>query len=158
MNTHTIGWNLSGLAGHDHLGNEISVRELVAALEGYEQILSIVNLSDSMRDSLAKQAAESYRIKMQNEHQQRTISELESALNNAHARASNLLNEHADIQKDVAISALAKYADPRNWANPRNQYGDLQTDQCNVFIKGFHGYELAILAMSVIQLNKEQAA
>lgn len=155
MNTHSIDWNLSGLAGHDKHGNEISVRELVAALEGYEQILSIVNLSDSMRDSLAKQAAENYRIKMQSEHQQRTIAELESALNNAHARASKLLSEHAEIQRDVALSTLATYADPRSWANPRNQHGELQSDQRSVFIKGFHGYELA---MSVPQQNKEQAA
>jgi hypothetical protein len=155
MNTHTIDWNLSGLAGHDKHGNEISVRELVAALEGYEEILRVVNLSDTMRDSLAKQAIENYRIKMQNEHQQRTIAELESVLNNANVRICNLLNEHAEIQQDAACSALAVYADPRNWANPRNQHGDIQTEQRSVFIKGFHGFEIAAQAL---QQNKEQAA
>ncbi|QUX96575.1 hypothetical protein C0J08_14725 [Marinomonas sp. CT5] len=155
MNTHSIDWNLSGLAGHDHLGNEISVRELAMALEGYEELLRVVNLSDSMRDSLAKQAAENYRIKMQNERQQRTIAELERALNNTNVRFSNLLNEHTEIQKDAAYSALAVYADPRSWANPRDEHGELQTDYRSVFIKGFHGFELAAQAL---QQNKEQAA
>jgi hypothetical protein len=155
MNTHSIDWQLSNLAGHDHLGNEISVRELVAALEGYEEILRVVNLSDTMRDSLAKQAIENYRIKMQNEHQQRTIAELESVLNNVHVRMSNLLNEHAEIQKDAAYSALAVYADPRSWANPRDEHGELKTDYRSVFIKGFHGFEIAAQAL---QQNKEQAA
>jgi hypothetical protein len=155
MNTHTIDWNLSGLAGHDKHGNEISVRELVAALEGYEAIEKIANMSDNMRDALAKQATENYRIKMQNEHQKRTIAELESVLNNANVRICNLLNEHAEIQQDTAWSALAVYADPRNWANPRNQHGDIQTEQRSVFIKGFHGFEIAAQAL---QQNKEQAA
>ena len=155
MNTHSIDWNLSGLAGRDHLGNEISVRELVMALEGCEELLRVVNLSDSMRDSLAKQAAENYRIKMQSEQHQRTIGELESALNNANVRISNLLNEHAEIEREAAYSALAIYADPRSWANPRDEHGDLQTDYRSVFIKGLHGFELAAQAL---QQNKEQAA
>tara|TARA_R110001606_G_scaffold208615_1_gene356077 strand:+ start:102 stop:569 length:468 start_codon:yes stop_codon:yes gene_type:complete len=155
MNTHSIDWQLSNLAGHDHLGNEISVRELVIALEGCEELLRVVNLSDSMRDSLTKQAAENYRIKMQSEHQHRTIGELESALNNANVRISNLLSEHAEIQQNAAYSALAVYANPRNWAKPRNQHGDLQTEQRSVFTKGFHGFEIAA---QTLQQNKEQAA
>jgi len=155
MNTLSIDWNLSGLAGHDKHGNEISVRELVAALEGYEAIEKIANMSESMRDALAAQAGENYRIKMQNQQQQRTIKELESALNNAHAHASNLLNDHVEIQRDAALSALAIYANPQSWSNPRDEHGDLQTNYRSVFIKGFHGFELAA---SVLQQNKEQAA
>ncbi|WP_111639945.1 hypothetical protein [Marinomonas shanghaiensis] len=155
MNPHSIDWNLSGLAGHDKHGNEISVRELVAAIESYESIAEIAAMPESMRDALAMRAAENYRIKTQNEHQQRTIKELESTLNSAHVRISNLLSEHADIKRDAALSALAIYADPRNWANPRNQHGDLQTEQRSVFIKGFHGFEIAAQAL---QQNKEQAA
>ncbi|MBJ7539849.1 hypothetical protein [Marinomonas transparens] len=154
MDTLSIDWNSSGLTGHDKHGNEISVRELVEALEGYEAIEKIANLSDSMRDSLARQAAENYRMAQRNDYQQRQIGELEAALNNAHARISRLLGEHPDIQHDEALRALAQYANPQHWANPRTQHGDLQTDQRSVFIKGFHGYELA---MSVLQ-NKEQAA
>lgn len=155
MNTHSIDWNLSGLAGHDHLGNEISVRELVAAIEGYESIAEIAAMPESMRDALAMRAAENYRIKMQSEQQQRTIAELESALNNAYARISNLLSEHAEIHKDAAYSALAVYANPQSWANPRDEHGELQTDYRSVFIKGLHGFELAAQAL---QQNKEQAA
>ena len=155
MNTHSIDWNLSGLAGHDRLGNEISVRELVAAIEGYESIAEIAAMPESMRDALAMRAAENYRIKIQSEQQQRTIADLESALNNAYARISNLLSEHTEIQKNAAYTALAIYADPRSWANPRNQHGELQAEQRNVFIKGFHGFELAA---QVLQQNKEQAA
>lgn len=155
MNTHSIDWQLTNLAGHDHLGNEISVRELVAAIEGYESIAEIAAMPESMRDALAMRAAENYRIKIQSEQQQRTIADLESALNNAYARISNLLSEHAEIQKNAAYTALAIYADPRSWANPRNQHGELQAEQRNVFIKGFHGFELAA---QVLQQNKEQAA
>tara|TARA_R110001606_G_scaffold71219_1_gene162944 strand:+ start:26159 stop:26626 length:468 start_codon:yes stop_codon:yes gene_type:complete len=155
MNTHSIDWNLSGLAGHDHLGNEISVRELVAAIEGYESIAEIAAMPESMRDALAMRASENYRIKMQSEQHQRTIGELESALNNANVRISNLLNEHAEIEREAAYSALAIYADPRSWANPRDEHGELQTDYRSVFIKGFHGFELAAQAL---QQNKEQAA
>lgn len=155
MKTSSIDWNLSGLAGHDSLGNEISVQQLVAKLEHYESLAEIAAMPESMRDALAMRAAENYRIQKQNEHQQRTIAELEGALNNAYARASNLLNDHADIQRDAALSALAIYANPRNWANPRNEHGDLQTEQRSVFIKGFHGFEIAAQAL---QQNKEQAA
>ncbi|SBS28988.1 hypothetical protein MSP8886_01392 [Marinomonas spartinae] len=155
MNTLSIDWNLSDLAGHDKHGNEISVRELVAAIEGFQAIEAIAKLSPDMRDSLARQAAENHRMAMRCESQQREIAALESALNNTYARISNLLAEHANIQNDAALSALAIYANPHSWANPRNEHGDLKTDQRNVFIKGFHGFELA---MSVLQQNKEQAA
>ncbi|MGO2354024.1 MAG: hypothetical protein ACTH58_04750 [Marinomonas foliarum] len=156
MNTHSIDWQLTNLAGHDHLGNEISVRELVAAIEGYESIAEIAAMPESMRDALVMRAAENYRIKLRNEQLERTVAELESALNNAYARISNLLSEHAEMHKDAAYSALAVYANPQSWANPRNQHGDLQTEQRSVFIKGFHGFELAAQALQ--QNNKEQAA
>ena len=155
MNTHSIDWQLTNLAGHDHLGNEISVQQLVARLEHYESLTEIAAMPESMRDALAMRAAENYRIKLRNEQLERTVAELESALNNAHIRNSNLLSEHAEIQKDAAYSALAVYADPRSWANPRDEHGELQTDYRSVFIKGFHGFELAAQAL---QQNKEQAA
>ena len=155
MNTQSINWNLSGLAGHDDHGNEISVRELVMAYEGQQQLLEIVNMPDSMRDALTRQAAENYRLKVRDESLQRQIGDLKAALDNANTRVSNLLSEHAEIQNDAALDALAKYANPTNWANPRNQHGELQTDQRSVFIKGFHGYELAA---SVLQHTTEQAA
>jgi uncharacterized protein YigA (DUF484 family) len=156
MNTESINWNLSGLAGHDKHGNEISVRELVAAIEGFQAIERIATLSHSMRDSLARQAAENYRIKQQNESLQRTISTQEHALNHAHSRISSMLSEQADIDQDVAIKVLSIYANPKNWANPRNQHGDIKAEQRSVFIKGFHGYETAMAAIN--SLNKEQAA
>jgi hypothetical protein len=155
MNTLSIDWNLSGLAGHDKHGNEISVQQLVAKLEHYESLAEIAAMPESMRDALAMRAAENYRIQKQSEYQQRTIKELESALNNAHARASNLLSDHVDIQRDAALSALAIYANPQSWSNPRDEHGDLQTNYRSVFIKGFHGFELAA---SVLQQTKEQAA
>jgi hypothetical protein len=156
MNTESINWNLVGLAGHDKHGNEISVHELVAAIEGFQAIERIANLSDSMRDSLARQAAENYRIKQQNESLQRTIAAQEHALNHAHSRISSMLSEQASVKEDAALEALAAYANPKNWANPRNQHGDIQADQRSVFIKGFHGYETAMAAINA--LNKEQAA
>lgn len=156
MITSSTDWNLAGIAGHDQHGNEISVRELVAAIEGFQSIEKIANLSDSMRDSLARQAAESYRIKQQNESLQRTIAAQEHALNHAHSRISSMLSEQASVKQDAALEALAAYANPKNWANPRNQHGDIQADQRNVFIRGFHGYETAMAAINA--LNKEQAA
>jgi len=156
MNTRSMNWNLTTIAGHDQHGNEISVRELVAAIEGFQAIERIANLSDSMRDSLARQAAENYRIKQQNESLQRTIAAQEHALNHAHSRISSMLSEQASVRQDAALEALAAYANPKNWANPRNQHGDIQADQRNVFIRGFHGYETAMAAINA--LNKEQAA
>jgi len=158
MNIESINWNSAGLAGHDKHGNEISVRKLVAAIEGFQAIERIANLSDSMRDSLARQAAENYRIKQQNESLQRTIAAQEHALNHAHARISSMLSEQTDIDQGSAIEALATYANPKNWANPRNQHGDIQADQRSVFIKGFHGYETAMAVINTLTKNKEQAA
>ena len=156
MITSSTDWNLAGVAGHDKHGNEICVRELVAAIEGFQAIERIANLSDSMRDSLARQAAENCRIKQQNESLQRTITAQEHALNHAHSRISSMLSEQAGVKEDAALEALAAYANPKNWANPRNQHGDIQADQRSVFIKGFHGYETAMAAINA--LNKEQAA
>lgn len=67
-----------------------------------------------------------------------------------------MLSEQASVKQDAALEALATYANPKNWANPRSQHGDIQADQRSVFIKGFHGYETALAAINA--LNKEQAA
>lgn len=95
MKTQSINWNLSGLAGHDENGNEISVRHLVERIEYYQSIAEIASMSESMRDALAMRAAENYIIKTQNDQHQRTIRDLESALNNAHLTIERLLIDQA---------------------------------------------------------------
>ncbi len=144
MKTATINWNLTALAGHDEFGNEISVRELVAAIEGLEAMSVIASLSDSTRDAIAQQAAENKRLNMRNTALQSQIASLESSLNNAHSRISSLLQSPDELHKNHALSALSDYANPKNWANPRDEHGNIIATERSVFIKTSNGYEPAL--------------
>ncbi|RBO82591.1 hypothetical protein [Marinomonas aquiplantarum] len=154
MNTNQYNWQEDLIAGHDQNSHPITVRQLIEAINGYESLCTIASMSDSMRDNLARAAAENYRVKLHNENLQRTINQLEQQLNSANARISQLLNEHADIDNSKALAILAQYADPTYWRNPYNQHGELDTQQRSVFAKGYHGYELA---MSVIKTAQQVA-
>jgi hypothetical protein len=154
MNTESINWNSDQIAGHDANSNPITVGELVAAIEGYELLACIASMSDSMRDNLARAAAENYRVKSKNEQLERTVKELESQLNASFSRISDLLAERAEVDNSKLLEALAKYANPKHWRNPYNQHGELDTQQRNVFAHGYHGFELA---MSVLK-DKQKAA
>ncbi|WP_100637238.1 hypothetical protein [Marinomonas sp. ef1] len=154
MNTESINWNSDQIAGHDANSNPITVGELVAAIEGYELLACIASMSDSMRDNLARAAAENYRVKSKNEQLERTVKELESQLNASFSRISDLLAERAEVDNSKLLEALARYANPKHWRNPYNQHGELDTQQRNVFAHGYHGFELA---MSVLK-DKQQAA
>ncbi len=154
MNTESINWNLDQIAGHDKESNSVTVGQLIDALIGYEQLTCIASLPNSIRDNLARAAAENYRVKSQNEQLHRTISSLEDQLNTSYTRISNLLAEHVEIKNSKALEVLAIYAEPKHWRNPYNQHGELNTQQRSVFAKGYHGFELA---MSIIK-DKQQAA
>ena len=154
MNTESISWNSNQVAGHDANSNPITVGELVAAINGYEQLACIASLSDNMRDNLARAAGENYRIKSKNEHLERTVKALENQLNNSFSRISDLLAEQAQVDNSKLLEALAMYSNPKHWRNPYNQHGELDTQQRSVFAHGYHGYELA---MSVLK-EKQQAA
>ncbi|MCW4629617.1 MULTISPECIES: hypothetical protein [Marinomonas] len=154
MNTESINWNSDQIAGHDANSNPITVGELVAAIEGYELLVCIASMPDSMRDNLARAAAENYRVKSKNEQLERTVKELESQLNTSFSRISDLLAERAEIDNSKALEILAIYANPKHWRNPYNQHGELDAQQQSVFAKGYHGFELA---MSVLK-DKQQAA
>jgi len=154
MNTNSIHWNRDQVAGHDANSNPITVGQLVAAIEGYEQLACIASMPDSMRDNLARAAGENYRVKSKNEQLERTVKELENQLNTSFSRISDLLAERSAIDNSKLLEALAKYANPKHWRNPYNQHGELDTQQRNVFAHGYHGFELA---MSVLK-DKQQAA
>jgi hypothetical protein len=154
MNTESINWNSDHVAGHDANSNPITVGELISALNGYEQLACIASMPDSMRDNLARAAAENYRVRSKSEQLQRTVKELENQLNASFSRISDLLAERAEVDDSKVLEALAKYANPKHWRNPYNQHGELDTQQRNVFANGYHGYELA---MSVLK-DKQQAA
>ncbi len=154
MNTESISWNSNQVAGHDANSNPITVGELVAAINGYEQLAYIASLSESMRDNLARASGENYRVKSKNEQLERTVKELEVQLNTSFSRISDLLAERAEVDNSKLLDALSKYANPKHWHNPYNQHGELDTQQRSVFAHGYHGYELA---MSVLK-EKQQAA
>ncbi|UTW01195.1 hypothetical protein KDW99_08745 [Marinomonas rhizomae] len=154
MNTESISWNSDQVAGHDGNSNPITVGELVAAIEGYELLVCIASMPDSMRDNLARAAGENYRVKSKNEQLERTVKELENQLNTSFSRISDLLAERAEVDNSKLLEALAKYANPKHWRNPYNQHGELDTQQRSVFAHGYHGFELA---MSVLK-DKQQAA
>lgn len=75
-----------------------------------------------------------------------TIAALEAQLN--HELSLRTVNNNGNVV--AMIEALSLYANIKNWANPRDQYGDLNEQQTNTWFKNFNGYEPALHALQAL--------
>jgi len=72
-----------------------------------------------------------------------TIAALEAQLN--HELSLRTVSNNGNVV--AMIEALSLYANIKNWANPRDQYGELNKEQTNTWFKNFNGYEPALHAL-----------
>ena len=75
-----------------------------------------------------------------------TIAALEAQLN--HELSLRTVNNNGNVV--AMIEALSLYANIKNWANPRDQYGDLNEQQTNTWFKNHNGYEPALKALQAL--------
>jgi len=75
-----------------------------------------------------------------------TIAALEAQLN--HELSLRTVSNNGNVV--AMIEALSLYANIKNWANPRDQYGDLNEQQTNTWFKNFNGYEPALHALQAL--------
>jgi len=75
-----------------------------------------------------------------------TIAALEAQLN--HELSLRTVNNNGNVV--AMIEALSLYANIKNWANPRDQYGDLNEQQANTWFKNHNGYEPALKALQAL--------
>lgn len=75
-----------------------------------------------------------------------TVAALEAQLN--HELSLRTVNNNGNVV--AMIEALSLYANIKNWANPRDQYGELNQEQTNTWFKNFNGYEPALHALQAL--------
>ncbi len=75
-----------------------------------------------------------------------TIAALEAQLN--HELSLRTVSNNGNVV--AMIEALSLYANIKNWANPRDQYGELNEQQTNTWFKNFNGYEPALHALQAL--------
>lgn len=75
-----------------------------------------------------------------------TIAALEAQLN--HELSLRTVSNNGNVV--AMIETLSLYANIKNWANPRDQYGELNHDQVNTWFKNSNGYEPALQALQAL--------